>query len=130
MVYVSEISHCLGNQAIALGGGIYRRARVKRALVGCGSGSLMNLSVRPLDAAAIDYYVALDVPEGASVRAGDTVIWASRTQAFVTRAYVAVAADIQSGRPRLLGIFDPWGNEVTTLNGSLLHHLPEDGAHI
>lgn len=129
MVYVSEVSHCHGNRAIVIGGGIYRRATVERALVGCGPGSLINVPVLPLDVAAIDYYVALDVPQGASVRAGDTVIWASRTQAFVTRAYVAVAADIQSGRPRLLGIFDPWGNEVTALCESLLDHLPQDGTH-
>lgn len=115
LVCVSEISHRAGNLAFAIGGGVYRRARVERALIWHGSDTGIEVPVLPLDPAAIDYYVALDVPEGTSVQTGDTVIWASRTQAFVTRAYVAVVSGIQHGRPNLLGIFDPWGNQVQVL---------------
>lgn len=112
MVYVSEVSHCQGSRAIAIGGGVYRRARIDDALVGSGRGKLLKAAVLPLDPAAIDYYVTLELPAGASVRSGDTVLWASRTQAFVTRALVAVVSGIQSGRPELVGLFDPWGNEM------------------
>ena len=66
----------------------------------------------PLDPTAIDYYVTLNMPAGQRVNVGDSVVFASRSQAFITRSYVAVLANVPDGHPRLLGLFDPLGREV------------------
>ena len=109
LVYVSEISHFYGNQAYAIGGGVYRRARMNNALVGSTSMSLVRTQALALDPTAIDYYVTLALPPGHTFRVGDTVILASRAQVFASRSYVAVVSGIQRGTPKLAGLFDPLG---------------------
>jgi hypothetical protein len=52
----------------------------------------------------IDYYAMLTPGEKAKV--GDTVIFGFRTQAFITRAHVAVVSGISEGKPVLEGLFD------------------------
>ena len=117
MVYVSEVSHLFGNKAYALGGGIYRRAKVNNALVGASPDKLVRTEIIPLDPTAIDYYALLRMPHEQAIRIGDTVIVASRAQIFVTRSYVAIVEGIQEGNPALAGVFDALGNPVDRIFG-------------
>ena len=112
MVYVSEVTHLAQNGACAVGGGLYRRSKVNDALVGCDPARMARTEALPLDPTAIDYYVTLNMPAGQRVNVGDSVVFASRSQAFITRSYVAVLANVPDGHPRLLGLFDPLGREV------------------
>jgi predicted amino acid racemase len=112
LVYVSEISHINGHKAYAFGGGIYRRTRTYWALVGSGPERMTRTPVDAIDPTAIDYYVALPLPDQYDVAVGDTVVLSSRAQIFVTRSYVAVVQGIHTGRPVLLGLFDAWGRAV------------------
>jgi predicted amino acid racemase len=115
VVYVSEISHKCGGTACAIGGGVYRRAPVNNALVGSRSDAMVRTRALPLDPTAIEYYVSLVIPHDEAVSVGDTVIFASRAQIFVSRSYVAVVGGIQDEKPELVGLFDRSGNKVETM---------------
>lgn len=106
LVYVSEISHLMGDEAFVYGGGFYGRSRVQSALVG---NKLLPVQLVPPE--YIDYYGVLDT-KGASVEVGNTAIFSFRTQIFVTRSRVALLRGINRGRPELMGIFDSLGREV------------------
>lgn len=105
IVYVSEISHNLGNESFCYGGGHYRRSHMENALVGKSIKDSKKYKVGTLAPESIDYYFTLE--NKASV--GDTVIMSFRTQIFVTRSRVAVIKGIQSGKPELVGIYDSQG---------------------
>ncbi|KUO75871.1 MAG: amino-acid racemase [Clostridia bacterium BRH_c25] len=113
MVYVSEISHCFEDKAYAYGGGYYRRSCMKRAMVGKDFEAMKRnaLEVEELLPEAIDYYGILKIGDK-DVQVGDTVIYAFRTQIFVTRSEVALVEGIQGDTPRLIGIYDNLGNKV------------------
>jgi predicted amino acid racemase len=112
MVYISEVSHINGDKAYFFGGGTHRRAKVYQALVGSSSERMIKTTVHPIDPTAIDYYIALALPEPHSIGVGDSVVLASRSQVFITRSYVAVVQGIQKGAPELLGLFDALGRKV------------------
>lgn len=112
LVYVSEVSHINGDKAYIFGGGTHRRAKIYQALVGSSSESMIKTNVQPIDPTAIDYYIAISLPDRHSVEVGDSVILASRAQIFITRSYVAVVQGIQNGQPALVGLFDAWGRAV------------------
>ena len=57
---------------------------------------------------SIDYHFELS--ENSKV--GDTVIMAFRSQIFVTRSDVAVVSGIQTGQPRIEGIYDSLGKQI------------------
>lgn len=113
LVYVSEISHLDGEHLCAFGGGLYRRAGARQALVQTRAGERLTCPVEPLDPRAIDYYISLAPPQtGDRPRIGDSLLLAARAQVFVSRALVAVAAGLQTGKPELAGLFDAWGRAV------------------
>jgi predicted amino acid racemase len=103
MVYATEITHHLDGIVYTLGGGFYARGRARSALAFCGSGRV-RAEVVPLPAEEIDYYGALRLERGARSAVGDPVVYAFRSQAFVTRAPVAVVAGIAAGEARVLGV--------------------------
>ncbi|WP_086350238.1 YhfX family PLP-dependent enzyme [Candidatus Enterococcus clewellii] len=106
MVYVSEISHTLDQHSYFYGGGYYRRGHLENILV---SGTEERLDrMIPFSAENIDYYLQAEQEH----EVGATVIAAFRTQIFVTRSDVAVVSGIQSGSPKLEGIFDSQGNRI------------------
>lgn len=113
MVYVSEVSHCYNNKAYTYGGGFYRRGHVKKALVGknFNEGKVNVLKAREISPENIDYYGVLDINDK-KAQVGDTVIYAFRTQIFVTRSEVALVEGIQEGNEKLLGIYDSLGRKV------------------
>lgn len=113
MVYVSEISHCYENKAYVYGGGYYRRGNIKKAIVGSNLEKGLDniLNVVDMSPTNIDYYGELEL-EDRAVNIGDTVIYAFRTQIFVTRSEVALVEGIANGSPRLIGIYDSLGNRL------------------
>ena len=113
ILYVSEVSHIFENKAYTFGGGFYRRSNVKNALAGNNYEELKNniLEVEVNEPEAIDYYGSLIIDDK-YVNIGDTVIYAFRTQIFVTRSEVALVEGISHGNPRLVGIYDSLGNRL------------------
>ena len=114
MVYVSEVSHLLEDGRVAVfGGGFYRRGNVHSGLVVTSRGPSVRLRAEDLDPTCIDYYRLLAAPdEPGSVRVGDPVVFAFRTQVFVTTSRVAVVSGARRSRPELAGLFDAVGNAV------------------
>jgi predicted amino acid racemase len=112
MVYVSEVSHRLVDGRLAVyGGGFYRRGHVTSGLVAAGDRRI-RLGVAALDPTHIDYYRLLDAPEKpGDVRVGDTVVFAFRSQVFVTNSQVAVVST-SGGDVELLGIYDALGGAL------------------
>jgi len=108
IVYVTEVSHLEGNKAYVFGGGFYPRSKMKRAYV---PDKKLLLDVEELPPESIDYYSTVLI-DGNNLHIGDTVIYSFRTQIFVTRSKVAVVGGIQSGNPKLLGIFNSLGDEI------------------
>ena len=115
MVYVSEISHCFNDKAYAYGGGYYRRSCMQKAMVGNEFEMMKSnvLEVEELIPEAIDYYGILKIGDN-RVQVGDTVIYAFRTQIFVTRSEVALVEGIQGDAPRIIGVYDNLGNKTST----------------
>jgi len=113
ILYVSEVSHIFKDRAYTFGGGFYRRSHVRRALVGSRYEELKNniLEVEANDPESIDYYGSLIIDDS-NVKVSDTVIYAFRTQIFVTRSEVALVEGIADGSPRLIGIYDSFGNRL------------------
>lgn len=113
LLYVSEISHVQGKKAYAYGGGYYPRSHAKKAIVGKTGADLENnwVEISPLSPEAIDYYMEL-IPQENPVFVGDTVIFAFRTQVFVTRSEVAIVSGIHHGSPKIIGIYDHLGNRL------------------
>lgn len=113
MVYVSEVSHCYDDKAYVYGGGYYRRSRMKKAMVGKDFESMKNnmLDAIELSPEVIDYYGTLDIKDK-KAEVGDTVLYAFRTQIFVTRSEVILVEGIQSGNPKIIGIYDSLGKKL------------------
>ncbi|XXM71378.1 YhfX family PLP-dependent enzyme [Lysinibacillus sphaericus] len=107
MVYVSEVSHLYGDRAYVFGGGFYPRSRMENALVGTND-NLKKVDIIENDPSNIDYYGTLATTD---VTIGDTVIYAFRTQIFVTNAQVAVVQNLETA-PEVLGIYDSTGNLI------------------
>lgn len=108
IVYVSEISHNLGENSYCYGGGHYRRSNMKAALVGNTLSSSRIMNVVMPDSDSIDYYMSLE----GNAEVGQTVIMAFRTQIFVTRSEVAVVKGIQSGNLEIVGIYSSLGKKL------------------
>jgi predicted amino acid racemase len=112
MIYVSEVTHILGDTVYALGGGFYPRSKAKQALVyGPDSSTPVAASVELDPPEAIDYYGNLHVEGSQAVAVGDTVVYAFRSQVFVSRCFVAVVGDV-AGAPTVHGLFTSTGFPV------------------
>lgn len=107
-VYVSEVSHNLGEHAFCYGGGNYRRGHLTNALVGASLDQAHFVGVKPPNDKSIDYYFELAEP----AHINDGVLMCFRTQLFVTRSEVALVKGLTSGTPRLEGIFDTQGHRL------------------
>ncbi|MFW5736863.1 MAG: YhfX family PLP-dependent enzyme [Halanaerobium sp.] len=110
MLYLSEISHLKNESAYTFGGGFYSRSHLKNALVG-GDDYQKNSRIYPAsqpDSEMIDYYASLDNVDN-DLKIGDTVLYAFRTQIFVTRSQVAVISGIHNGKLKLQGIYNSQG---------------------
>ncbi|MDX6249183.1 MAG: hypothetical protein QOF10_2543 [Kribbellaceae bacterium] len=112
MLYLSEVSHLDGDAAFCFGGGLYLCIGSvdyqPQALVGPDFERAVKQSV---DAAlsqnhqVIDFYGRLAQTQGRTLRPGDSVLFCFRAQAFYTRSLVAPVSGIQSGSPRVEGLY-------------------------
>lgn len=108
IIYVSEISHNLGEKSYCYGGGYYRRSSMENAVVGKDIDTMKKVGVEAPNDSNIDYYFSIQ--ENANV--GDTAVFSFRTQIFVTRSQVAVIKGISAGKPVIIGIYDSSGKQL------------------
>lgn len=120
MLYMSEVSHLHGGRAYCFGGGLYIDPVFPdydvKAIVGgeptTSDAALASVEIPP--PSAIDYYGMIDCTGSVKPRAGDSVIFGFRGQAFVTRAYTVGVSGIAAGAPRvetienIFGVAEPW----------------------
>ncbi len=109
LIHVTEISHEYKNVYYCFGGGLYRRSTVTKALVGNEPTALKEARVISPEKTSIDYYVGLKMSTKERAEIGDSVLWSSRAQLFVTRSSVAIVKGIRHGKPELAGIYNPLG---------------------
>ena len=107
-VYVSEISHTLGDVSYCYGGGHYRRGHLQQALVGTRWEDARLVPVTRPDDSSIDYHFELQARCPVSAAS----IMAFRTQFFVTRSQVAVVRGLASGHPQLAGLYSSEGERL------------------
>lgn len=102
IVYVSEISHMDEANAYTIAGGFYPRSNVEGALYGANTTDIVKQRAKVHEASPenIDYYGSL-VREN-NMNVGDSVIYAFRTQIFVTRAHVAFVRNVNSQKPEVI----------------------------
>ncbi|ERP93582.1 amino acid racemase [Labrenzia sp. C1B10] len=119
VLYLSEVSHHHGGKAYCFGGGLYidpvfPKYPVK-ALVSSEPTSRQSdlLEVEIPDYSAIDYYAMIDATSPKPVRAGDTVVFGFRGQAFVTRALVVGISGVSAGTPAVTTIENGFGDAVS-----------------
>ncbi len=105
IVYVSEVSHNLGEYGYIYGGGYYRRSHMKEALIGSSIYQCTRFSLAEMDDSSIDYYLTFN----GNSRVGSTAVLAFRTQVFVTRSEVAIVKGIKDGKPKVMGIYSSLG---------------------
>jgi predicted amino acid racemase len=128
VVYVSEVSHLHQGQAYCFGGGLYIDPVFPdyevKAFVSpeptADQSALLPVEIPP--PAAIDYYGMIKLDGRSKVKAGDTVVFGFRGQAFVTRANVVGVSGIASGKPAVVSVEDSFGQPAlwTLANGSRL----------
>ena len=120
MLYVTEVSHLHGGCAYAFGGGLYVDPVFPdyqvRAIVATeptvDDAALADVELPT--PAAIDYYAMIDAGGRVRPKAGDSVVFGFRAQAFVTRAYVAGVTGVRRGDPAVetlengFGRPEPW----------------------
>jgi predicted amino acid racemase len=102
IVYTSEISHMDENHAYTIAGGFYARSNMESALYGSNETDIVKQRAKAdcVSPENIDYYGCLQREKNMSV--GDSVIYAYRTQVFVTRAHVAFVRNVNSQNPELI----------------------------
>ena len=118
VVYLTEVSHLLGDEAFCFGGGLYIdpvfpdyqvKAIVSREPTAAAA-ALFNAELPAPD--AIDYYGMIDVRGASRLRPGDSVVFGFRPQAFVTRAYVVGVAGLSRNEPSVEGFYDAFGRRT------------------
>jgi predicted amino acid racemase len=102
MIYVTEVTHQLAGRTYTLAGGLYPRSRARKALVFGAGDDPAEAAVRLDPPDAIDYHGTLELAGGRAA-VGDTVVYAFRSQVFVSRSFVAVVGDV-TGTPEVLDV--------------------------
>jgi len=119
VVYLTEVSHLVGDEAFCFGGGLYvdpvfpdyqLRAVVAREPT-VAAAALRNVEIPA--PAAIDYYGMIDASGPSKPRPGDSVVFGFRPQAFVTRAYVVGVKGLAGGAPTVEGLADAFGRPAS-----------------
>ncbi|PZO81246.1 MAG: amino-acid racemase [Mesorhizobium amorphae] len=122
VLYLTEVSHLHGGRAYAFGGGLYIdpvfpdydvKAVVSREPT-VEESALRSVEIPP--PSAIDYYAMIDAEGGTAPRAGDSVVFGFRGQAFVTRAYTVGVSGISRGEPKVETIENIFGEPETWPN--------------
>lgn len=115
VVYLSEVSHEIGDEAFCFGGGLYidpvfpdypLRAVVSREPT-ASPGALKRVEIP--SPTSIDYYGMIQNDAGPRARSGDSIVFGFRPQAFVTRAYTVGVAGLSRGAPVVEALYDSFG---------------------
>ena len=118
VVYLTEVSHLVGDEAFCFGGGLYIdpvfpdyqvKAIVAREPT-TSAAALRNVEMPA--PAAIDYYGVIDARGASKPCPGDSVVFGFRPQAFVTRAYVVGVAGLSRNEPIVEDIYDAFGRRT------------------
>jgi len=118
VVYLTEVSHLVGEEAFCFGGGLYIdpvfpdyqvKAIVSREPT-VAAAALLNVEL-PVST-AIDYYGMIDARGASKPRIGDSVVFGFRPQAFVTRAYVVGVAGLSANEPIVKGFYNALGRQT------------------
>ncbi|PLR86548.1 amino-acid racemase [Bacillus canaveralius] len=115
MCYVTEVSHLVKDGALTIGYGFYPRSHLKEALVGSSPDELIGqrYPASAYPAEAIDYYGKLVVPPNMPMpKVGDSVVYAFRSQVFISNSFVAPLVGLRHGKPRLAGLWNAVGYPV------------------
>ena len=117
VAYLTEVSHMHAERAYCFGGGLYIDPVFPtydvQAIVGRDPSETARRSVEIPDRQSIDYYGIIEASGSSPPRAGDSVVFGFRGQAFVTRAYVAGISGIASGTPKVTTIENVFGQVET-----------------
>lgn len=120
ILYLSEVAHIHQGVPLCFGGGLYIDPVFGdypvSALVAHDAAEISTPAV-PVDMpdpAAIDYYARLHPDSGRTVSEGATVVFGFRIQAFVTRALVTGISGVGRGEPRVVGVWNGFGDPVGT----------------
>ncbi|WP_157014783.1 alanine racemase [Mesorhizobium xinjiangense] len=115
VLYLTEVSHLHADRAYCFGGGLYIDPvfpdyDVKAIVADAPTTSERALaSVEIPPPSAIDYYGMIDATGPAKPKAGDTVVFGFRGQAFVTRAFTVGVSGISRGDPKVETIENIFG---------------------
>jgi predicted amino acid racemase len=118
VVYLTEVSHLVGDEAFCFGGGLYIdpvfpsyqvKAIVSREPTAAAA-ALFNVELPASN--AIDYYGMIDSRGASKLRPGDSVVFGFRPQAFVTRAFVVGVAGLSRNEPVVEGFYDALGRRT------------------
>src|SRR5579872_6392903 len=118
VVYLTEVSHRVGDEAFCFGGGLYIDPvfpdyQVKAIVAREPTSSAAALRNVEMPApAAIDYYGVIDARGASKPCPGDSVVFGFRPQAFVTRAYVVGVAGLSRNEPIVEDIYDAFGRRT------------------
>lgn len=119
MLYLSEVSHFDGNTAFFFGGGLYlcigSDDYQPRAIVGKDLSTASKQRVPTLlsqNHQVIDFYGRLQSAATNAMAVGDSVVMCFRPQVFYVRSHVAPVSGIQSGSPKVEGIYTSDGVPV------------------
>jgi predicted amino acid racemase len=107
-LYITEVSHHVGDVSYVFGGGSYNRGNLQKALVGHTLAGGQIAEVIDQEPGSIDYYLMLR----GKYPIGTPVVMASRTQMFVTRANIVPIKGIHSSNRRAEGIFNVYGQRI------------------
>jgi predicted amino acid racemase len=118
VVYLTEVSHLVGDEAFCFGGGLYIdpvfpnyqvKAIVSREPTAAAA-ALQNVELPA--PGAIDYYGMIEARGISKPRSGDSVVFGFRPQAFVTRAYVVGIRGLSRQQPIVEGFYDAFGHQT------------------
>lgn len=113
VAYLTEVSHHHGGKAYCFGGGLYVDPVFPdydvQAIIGRDPSATQQGSVEIPASTAIDYYGMIDATGAGAPRAGDSVVFGFRGQAFVTRAFIAGITGIAKGTPTVTTIENIFG---------------------
>ena len=118
VLYLTEVSHNHSGRAYCFGGGLYidpvfPNYQVKALVTSEPVVRREDLyDVEMPDYSAIDYYAMIDQRHQKKLRAGDSVIFGFRGQAFVTRAHVAGLKGLSCGKPEVTSIENSFGYQT------------------
>ncbi|WP_336071223.1 alanine racemase [Nitratireductor rhodophyticola] len=115
VLYLSEVSHLHQQRAYCFGGGLYIDPVFPdydvQAIVSdtptASARAMASVEIPP--PSAIDYYGMIDTKGAVKPKAGDSVVFGFRGQAFVTRAYTVGVSGVSSGDPKVVTIENPFG---------------------